>query len=223
MKVAIHPMPAILNHQLVERFKKVTPPTIGHILNFGFVSNEITPLFRPIHLVGRAITVRISGLDTMMVHKVTEMLEPGDVVVVDMSGNNTHACWGEMVTRAAIARKAAGAIIDGRMTDMKEVTQLQFPIYSRGTSALTTKIYGLDGEINVPVQCGGVPVHAGDLVMGDDNGIVILSPAVAMDIIDTAEHLEAQEVTLRNYLAEGGSLPERSGANRLLHEKFHIG
>lgn len=222
MKVRIRPMPPVLNHNLVERFKKVTPPTIGHILNFGFVSPEITPLYRPMHIVGRAITVRISGLDTMMVHKVTEMIDPGDIVVVDMGGNLTHACWGEMVTRAAIARKAGGAIVDGRATDIEQVKQLGFPLYSRGTSALTTKIYGIDGEINVPIECGGVPVNPGDLVMGDDNGIVIMSPSVAMDIIDIAEELEAQEVALRDYLSEGGSLPERSGANRLLREKFHL-
>ncbi|NJP06889.1 MAG: RraA family protein [Chloroflexaceae bacterium] len=222
MKVSIRPMPPALNAHLVDRFRKVTPPTVGHILNAGFMSPEIRPLIPSTSIVGRAITVRISGVDTMMLHKVTEMLEPGDIVVVDMSGNRTHACWGEMVTRAAIARKAAGAVIDGHATDIKEVTQLEFPVYARGTSALTTKVYAIDGEINVPVNCGGVAVSPGDLIMADNNGVIAIAPRVAEEIIEAAEQLEAQEVSLRVYLAEGGSLPERSGVNRLLREKFNF-
>lgn len=222
MKVNIRPMPPALDPKLIERFRKVTPPTVGHILNFGFVSPEIGPLFRPSSIVGRAITVRIGGPDSMMIHKATEMLEPGDVVVVDMGGNRTHACWGEMVTRAALTRKSAGAIIDGYATDFAEVTRLGYPIYSRGTAALTTKVYGMDGEINVPIQCGGTPVTPGDLVIADDNGVIILEPGVAAEIIEAAEQIETHEVSLRIHLDEGGSLSERSGANRLLRERFHL-
>lgn len=222
MQVHINPMPPALNPTLLARFGKVSPPTVGHILNFGFVSPAISPLFRPVRLVGRAITVQISGPDSMIVHKVTEMLEPGDVVVVDTCGDHVHACWGEMVTRAAMSRKAGGAIIDGMATDRQEVIGLEFPVYCRGTSALTTKVYGIDGKINVPIQCGGVPVQPGDLVVADENGVLIMGPQVAAGVIEQAEKIEAQEASLRIYLADGGSLAERSGANRLLHEKFRL-
>jgi regulator of RNase E activity RraA len=75
----------------------------------------------------------------------------------------------------------------------------------------------------VPIQCGGVPVNPGDLVMADDNGVLIISPEVAADVIEMAEKIEAQEASLRIYLADGGSLAERSGANRLLRDKFRMG
>ena len=217
MKVAINPMPPPLPAELQSTLSDIGFPTIGHFLENGFVEPEIRALVTPAKVVGRAITVRITSPDSVLVHKVTELLEPGDAIVIDTGGNVRHAPVGEMVVFAAKARGAAAIVIDGVCTDIVEIREMGVPVFARGTSVLTTKLHGLgSGAINEQVSCGGVAVNPGDVVLADDNGVLILSPEAAADVLDPARDSDAAEPDMQASILDGGSLAELSGANRIL-------
>ncbi|HXX38123.1 MAG TPA: RraA family protein [bacterium] len=198
---------------LIARLKRVSPSTLGHLTDFGFVRG-LKPSFRPIKLVGPAVTVRIPHLDSTAVHCVLDVVQPGDVVVVDQSGDAARACWGGGVTYAAVRRGVAGAVVAGAMTDWGEILELKFPMYFRTISALTTRILGIEGEINVPVTIGGVVVRPGDVVFGDENGVAILSSEQAASYAPVLEKMEHDEVGTKQRLDAGESLATLSGARQ---------
>lgn len=217
MPLEIRPMPAELDSALVEDLNGVSFPTIGHFLEEGFVDPAIRAMVTPVKIVGRAVTVKITSPDSTLVHKSTEMLKPGDVLVVDTGGDVRHAPVGEMVALAAQCRGASAVVIDGVCTDIVEIREMNMPVFARGTSVLTTKLHGLDsGGINVPVSCGGVAVEPGDVVVADDNGVLIMKADVARSVIEKARASDAAEPATREYLRDGGSLPERTPANKLV-------
>lgn len=213
----IRSMPAELDASLVDDLHSVSFPTIGHFLEEGFVAPEIRAMLTPVKIVGRAVTVKMTSPDSTLVHKSTEMLQAGDVLLVDTGSDTRHAPVGEMVALAAKSRGAAAVVIDGLCTDIVEITEMDMPVFARGTSVLTTKLHGLDvGGINIPVSIGGVAVEPGDVVVGDDNGLLIMKADVARSVIDRARASDAAEPATREYLIGGGSLPERTAANRLI-------
>jgi len=101
-------------------------------------------------------------------------LRPGDIVVVDRMGDQRHACWGGGVTIAAKAAGALAGVVDGPCTDLSEIQESDFPVWSRGISPITTRLYNLGGGLNIPVSCGGVPVLPGDVVLADESGVLVL-------------------------------------------------
>ena len=210
--ITINPRVNNLSDDLLQRYKKIEPATIGHLLDFGFCDPKIRPLWTPCRVVGPAFTVRTSALDSTIVHVAIDMAEPGDVLVIDRSGDRRHACWGGMTTLAAKMRGLAGVIIDGCVTDILEIEETQLPVYGRAISALTTKGLAMEGEINTTVQIGGAPVNPGDLVVADSDGIVIMPPAVAAQIVDKAEVGESRSAWIREELLNGTKISELSGA-----------
>ncbi len=215
----INPNPPRIPEELVERYRRIEPTTIGHVLNSGFAGIDIKSVWRKQHIVGRAITVRTAGIDSTAVHKITEMIEPGDVVVVDMVGEREHSCWGGGLSRASQVRGAIGAIIDGPVTDVNEIEDLKFPVWGRAFTCLTTRVLGYGGEINVPVRCGNTVVQSGDLIVADDCGVIILSQETAWKWLPEFESREARIASRGDIFASGVSLPEMSGANRLIEAR----
>lgn len=214
MAIAIHPMPDALPADLRAELAQVSFPTIGHFLEEGFVDPAIRAMVTPAKIVGRAVTVRITAPDSVLVHKATELLKPGDALVIDVGGDARHASVGEMVALAVRERGGAAIVVDGVCTDIVEIRAMGLPVFARGTSVLTTKLHGLNsGAINAPVACGGVVVQPGDVVLGDDNGVLILPVTVAQSVLGRARESDAREPETRDFLRGGGSLPERTGAN----------
>jgi 4-hydroxy-4-methyl-2-oxoglutarate aldolase len=213
--IAINPMPETLPAYLRAALTEVSFPTIGHFLEEGFVDPAIRAMVTPSRIVGRAVTVRITAPDSVLVHKATELLEPGDALVIDVGGDTRHAPVGEMVALAVRERGGAAIVVDGVCTDIVEIREMGLPVFARGTSVLTTKLHGLNsGSINAAVACGGVVVRPGDVVLGDDNGVLVLPVAVAQAVVGLARDSDAREPAMRDFLRGGGSLPERTGANR---------
>lgn len=218
----------VLNHRaqdpdpgLVETLKKVSPSTLGHMTDFGFMRG-LTTLTRPLKLVGPAVTVRIPHLDSTAVHYVMDVVKPDDVVVVDQSGDEDRACWGGGMSYAAVKRGVAGAVVQGAITDAGEILDLKFPIFYRAVSGLTTRILGLEGAINVPVTVGGVVVRPGDLIFADENGVAVLSPEDAARYAPILAEKEAAEPGTKARLDAGESLAAISGA-RVLFERGMLG
>lgn len=189
----------------------VQTSTLGHLRDFGF-PRGLAPISRPLQFAGPAVTVRIPHLDSTAVHVAIDELRPGDVLVVDQSGDDSRSCFGGIVSYAAAARGAAGAVIAGAINDVEEIRALGLPVYSRGIAAHTTRIAGVEGAINVPVTIGGAVVRPGDIVWADSDGIAIVDPDEALDLAALLREKEAAEPALRAELDRGASLAAHSGA-----------
>lgn len=211
--IEILQMPPEMDEGYRARLQGFGFPTVGHFLESGFVSPEVRPMFRPVKVAGVAVTVRITPPDSVLVHKATEMLREGDVLVVDTGGNTRHAPVGEMVALAATARGAAAIVVDGVCTDLVEIQEMGMPVFARGTSLLTTKLHGaLDGSINGTVSCGGVVVSPGDVVLADDNGVLMLPRTVLERVMPLVEKSDAGESGTRKRLLDGEPLARLTGA-----------
>jgi regulator of RNase E activity RraA len=173
-------------------FDNVSASTIGHFTDFGYV-RSIQPLFRPINLLGNAVTVRIPHIDGSVIREALQLCQPQDVLVIDVSGDEHRACWGEFRTLSAIDKKIAGVVISGCATDVRAITELGFPVFCLSVSALTTRSLNLEGEVNVPISVGGVSVQPGDLVLGDDDGVFILNPVQAIKLGKKANEKQLME------------------------------
>ncbi|WP_312108154.1 RraA family protein [Brevibacillus reuszeri] len=192
----IKPRVAGVTEELRDLYETVSPSTIGHLTDFGFLTG-LQPLFRPIHFVGNAVTVRIPHIDATAIRHALELVEPGDVIVVDMSGDEQRACWGEFMTYAAMTKKVAGAIVSGCVTDVRPIIELGFPVFSRGISPLTTRALNLEGEVNTTVSISGVGINPGDLVVADDDGVFVVNPTQAKDFAIKALEKQQKEKQMR--------------------------
>lgn len=210
-----------LTEELKRRFEQVDPATIGHFLHYGFMEPRIKSVLKNVKVVGPAFTVKTAANDSTMVHRAVSLAEEGDVLVIDRSGDVTHACVGEIVAYAAKARKLAGIIIDGPCTDIQALREIGIPIFCTGLSTLTTKLLGQNGEINTVIQCGGVTVHPGDLILADDNGVLVLGHDLNYEeILAKAEESEEREPKIKKLLDEGVPLSSISRANELIEKYF---
>jgi 4-hydroxy-4-methyl-2-oxoglutarate aldolase len=194
MPLDLRPLPAAPDADLLAKLRRVDFPTLGHYLEEGFCAPELQRMAGTERIVGRAVTVRITATDSTMLHHAAGLVEPGDVVVVDCGGDRRHAPLGEVVVNALASRRAAGVVVDGLCTDIDALRALGLPVYAYGRTALTTKLHGIaDGALCAPVVCGGVPVHAGDLVLGDANGLIIAPADRLAAVIDEALVDDAEE------------------------------
>ncbi len=194
---------ASLPQALITRFREITPSALGHLITDGAIGNNIRPLQSGATLLGSAVTVKTVGRDSIVCHKVIDYIQPGDVIVVDRGGDQIYACWGEMTTLAARLAGAAGVLIDGPVTDVQILRRDSLPIFCRGAAVLTTQFLGTGGGINVPVVCGGVVVNPGDLIFGDENGVLVIPPSQAENLLALALEEEKGDAAWRQGLLDG--------------------
>jgi regulator of RNase E activity RraA len=127
-------------------------------------------------LCGRALTVRVRPGDNLMLHKALSMAQPGDVIIVDGSGDLTQALIGGLMRATAIQRQLGGFVVDGAIRDLVEWADGAMPVFARGFTHRGPSKDG-PGEINVPIACAGMAVQAGDLVIGDADGVLAIPAA----------------------------------------------
>jgi 4-hydroxy-4-methyl-2-oxoglutarate aldolase len=193
--------------QVLAGLEAVSYPTIGHFLEEGFLDPAIQSLLTGVKVAGPAVTVRIVGNDAIAMNRALLELYPGAVLVVDMDGDRRHAPVGAVTAAAAKARGAAGIVVDGVATDLLELRSTGLPVFARGTSCLTTKrLHGTESAVNVAVKCGDVGVAPGDWVLGDDNGVIVLSPKEAEAVLEQALASDAAEPELLARIAAGEPL-----------------
>lgn len=196
-----------VSDRLADRIADVSYPTIGHFLEDGFLDPAIQSLLDGVKVAGPAVTVRIVGYDAIAMNRALLELYPGAVLVVDMDGDRRHAPVGAVTAAAAVSRGAAAVVVDGVATDLAELRSTGLPVFARGTSCLTTKrLHGTDSAVNVPVMCGGVEVHPGDWVLGDDNGVMVLTQEEATAVLERALASDAAEPELLARIAAGEPL-----------------
>lgn len=213
-----NPMLDQIDPVLVDELQGVCVSTLGHLRDDGFAKGLI-PNRRPVKFIGTAVTVRIPHLDSTAVHVAADLLRPGDVLVVDHSGDTERSAFGGLVSFTAKARGAVGAVIDGSINDYDETLEYDFPVYSRGFSPITTRILGIEGAINVPIAVCGVVVRPGDVVFADSDGVAFLQPHEAVGLGALLASKEAAEGPARDSIAAGGSIAEFSGARAAFDAK----
>jgi RraA family protein len=173
------------SQELMKGFLEFPTPDISDLLNRLYaVDPQIRVLTHPSHRVcGPACTVKVFPGDNLMVHKSLDVLEPGDVVIVDAGGSVMNAVLGDLVSTKARHRGAQGFVIDGLVRDLSSIQELvDFPVFARGTTPIGPLHRG-PGEINFPICCGGVVVNPGDIVVGDAMGVVIVPQQIADDLL----------------------------------------
>lgn len=170
----------------------------------GALPAAIKPVAPGFRICGTAITVHSPGGDNLWLHRALVLAQPGDVLVVYTSGVYEHGYWGEVMTTAAKVRGLAGLVIDARVRDADLLEQIGFPVFSRGLSIRGTgKDYGAIGWINEPVLIGNVTVNAGDLIVGDRDGVVAIPRARAADVVEMAAKREADEAAICRRIEAG--------------------
>lgn len=192
-----HARPAPETVEILGRFET---PQISDLMNRLYtVHSTIRPLTDPaLRILGPACTVKVYPGDNLMVHKSLDVAQPGDVIVVDASASGTTAVLGDLVSTKARHRGVAGFVVDGLIRDLPGIQALgDFPVFARGVTPIGPLHRG-PGEINHAVSIGGIVVHAGDVVVGDPNGVVIVPRDIADELV---ERLLARQRTEADYTA----------------------
>lgn len=205
--------------ELVESFREFCTPNIADNMNrFFCVASEIKMInqVKDLKMVGTALTVKTRMADNLMVHKALEIAKPGDVIVVDAAGDTTNAILGEIMVRIAMKRNLAGYLIDGCIRDSGAIRELDFPVFARGANPKGPYKDG-PGEINVPVCCGGVVIRPGDILVGDEDGVVVIPPEEAEDILEKTRKIAAKEKVMFEEIEKGTI--DRSWIDKVLKEK----
>ncbi len=219
----INPVPAPIPQEKLERLARLETATIGHFYHYGFVSPAIRPVL-PDKVVAATVTsLAIPGLDSTLLHHCLAQVGPGYFMAVDRLGDTKYACWGGGVTRMAALMGLDGACVDGPHTDTAEVAEQGFPLWSRGPSPVTTRLYDTGGGFNVPVSIGGAAVLPGYAVLADDSGVVFIAPEDLDEVISVAEEKTEMGRIGEARVADGACLGEVSGASAMVRKRLGEG
>jgi len=172
------------------------------MFRFGGMDTGIKPIWKNEQIVGSAITVWARSADNLMYHKVLDVAQPGDIVIINTQGNITNSGFGELVANTAARCGVACVIVDGTVRDGESFQALNLPVYARGLNPSGCDKRG-PGEIGYPVACGGVAVHSGDIVVADSDGITIVPLADAEVIAEKLATLKQRETNRIQEIADG--------------------
>ena len=190
---------------LVERFKDMPVANIDDNMNrIAAVDTSIEPIGKG-QLLGTAFTVRVPQGDNLMFHAAMDLAKPGDVIMIDAGGFTDRAIFGELMATYCKSRGIKGIVCDGAIRDRGGLAAMEdFPVYAKSATPNGPYKNG-PGEINVPVVIGGKVVHPGDIVVGDDDGVIIIDPAIANEIADATLAVEKKEADIMKHILEDGT------------------
>lgn len=223
MSYVLNDMPRQVAESLIDKCRAVETATIGHIRHMGFADRRIQSVPPGRRIAGTAVTLALPGQDSTLLHHVIRFLRRGDVLVIDRLGDDKHACVGGGVAVAIKTTGCEGVIVDGPCTDFPEIQQYDLPVWCRGPSPITTRLYDIGGSFNVPVCCGGAVVNPGDVVVADFSGVLFMPPGEAEADVDWALGKQAAEPATHEKLAAGERLGERTGASAMVEKKLSGG
>lgn len=200
-----------LESHTLDSWRRIPTATASDCLNRDqTMAAAIKPLVRGMRLVGQAMTVRCMVGDNGPIHAAMRGAREGDVLVIDARGFTDTAVWGGLLTHAAMSRGLAGVVVDGAVRDTAVILAGGFPCFARAVSPAGPH-KGFGGTIDGIVSCGGCSVAAGDLILGDDDGVTVVPLAEADSALEAAKSKVAQEEEALRRFAAGESLADQFG------------
>ncbi|MEW5595116.1 RraA family protein [Peribacillus frigoritolerans] len=172
---------------LIQQFRNLPTTAISDAMEgLSNLDSAIKPLKEEFRMAGRALTVQIPVGDNSAVLKAIGEAKPGDIIVVDSKGDTYRAIAGDFVVGMMQTMEIGGLVVDGVIRDLEAIKQLNFPVFSKGTTVASSGKAGV-GETNVPISCGGVTVYPGDIIIGDIDGVVVVPKDKGEEILVKAK------------------------------------
>jgi 4-hydroxy-4-methyl-2-oxoglutarate aldolase len=198
-------LPSIPN-EVLKRIAGFSVSQICDSLGSSQVETSIRPIDEKFKMCGRAVTVICVPDDNLAVLHALETSREGDVLVISTSGGDT-AVWGEILSVAAQVRGVAGTVVDGAVRDVVEIRAMGYPVFARSINARRAQ-KERPGTRNVPLQCGSILVHPGDILLGDANGILAVPAPRVEGLIPRVEEISVKESQIKDQLLRGRSLAD---------------